>query len=93
MRNDTSRDGTGQDRAISRTGWPPGRDAASGPAGPLEPLDVARRGNTSMVTDWQDRRAALDRLQAQEDARRVATALHRLGADLVCYYGPRSWAA
>jgi len=45
-----------------------------------------------MADEW-DHRAALDRLQAQEDQRRIATALHDLGADLVRYYGARSWAA
>jgi len=40
-----------------------------------------------------ERRAALDRLQAQEDARRIATALHDLGADLVRYYSRSSGCA
>jgi hypothetical protein len=45
-----------------------------------------------MVPDWQDRRAALDRLQAQEDQRRIATWLHRY-APLTDYYRARRWAA
>lgn len=54
---------------------------------------AAQLNDTLSIPDWQDRRAALDRLQAQEDQRRIATALQQLGADLVRYYGPRRWAA
>jgi hypothetical protein len=64
---------------------------ASPPPGP----EVSPPSSPSALSipDWQDRRAALDRLQAQEDQRHIATALHELGADLVRYYGPRRWAA
>ena len=47
---------------------------------------------TGIVPDWRDRRAALDRLEAQENQRRIATWLHRY-APLTEFYGPRSWAA
>jgi hypothetical protein len=39
-----------------------------------------------------ERLATLERLQEQEDQRRVSTALERL-APLTVYFGPREWAA
>jgi hypothetical protein len=60
--------------------------------GGLEMEQVTGTATTQSIPDWRDRRAALARLQAQEDHRRVCTWLHRL-APLTVYYGPRRWAA
>jgi hypothetical protein len=69
-----------------------GRPPSPGESGP-EMEQVTGTATTESLARDPDRLAALDRLQRQEDQRRVATALHDLGANLVRYYGPRRWAA
>jgi hypothetical protein len=70
--------------------WESGPDTTVETARPAQ-LDegIVSHGGDCGCCAAGDRRDALDRLQVQEDHRRVCTALHRLGADLTRYYSRR----